>query len=79
MKTRASIRPDIHERFITVFTRVEARMKAEEKDTERRLAEALARDNEAQAAARDVRASARLTHEYDDDDEREPSSSSLPS
>src|SRR5437868_3822805 len=72
MTARARIRPDIHERFVTVLARAEAKLKDEQKTIERNLATALAREKREQAAERPPRLVS-AHREADSDDEDEPS------
>jgi hypothetical protein len=74
MSPRAPIRRDIHERFITVVARAEAKLKGEQKAVERRLAAALAHETQERASERPSRvASAGVDTDGDDENEGEPS------
>jgi hypothetical protein len=52
MRRRIPIRPDIHERFLEVVARVEAKLEKEEKELARRLAAERARENREEKLSR---------------------------
>lgn len=60
MRSKIFIRPDIHERFITLVARAEAKLKEEKKAVRRKLTVALAHETRAQASRSSVRRPSRV-------------------